>query len=116
MGLFKKLFGPSLDELAAREIVLKKARQNQTQQIQSQQITQSFKEKLKAWKPPTLRPPEKIGDYILNKEYSYKDVTLKVIPDNIKFDFNMIGREVSLISEPSNEYDPGAIPYFYLIY
>jgi hypothetical protein len=104
MSLFKKLFGPSLDELAAKEAALKKVPQQQFKQYK-----ETFKEKLQAWIPPAINPPETIGNYILNRNYSYKDVTLKVIPDNIQFDFDMIGKEVDLIPEPCNAYDPGAI-------
>lgn len=80
-------------------------------ELDKQKITQeeTFKDKLEKWRPPTIFPPKKIGDYSMNKKYSYKDVELKVVPSGLKFDFSMIGSEALLISEPTNEYDENAI-------
>lgn len=100
---FKLLFGPSLDELAERELQAKRSKG------MLKDTPKSFKEMIAEWEPQVIRPPLKIGKYVLNKKYVYRDVELKVIPTDLKFDFDMVGKSIDLIHEPTNEYDPNAI-------
>lgn len=103
MGLFKKIFGPSFKELAERDITrLAESRNDSSKQEATQ-------EKLDNYESPIIKPPKKIGEYILNKRYIYKDVELKGMPDGDLFNFDVLGKEVDLILEPDNEYDPLAI-------
>lgn len=108
MGLLRKLFGPSFKELAERDL----ERLKESQKVDSMPKQESLQEKLDNYEPPVIRPPKKIGEYILNKKYVYKYVELKVVPDNILFNFDFIGKELGLIPDPDNEYDPLAIKVY----
>lgn len=71
----------------------------------------TFLDQFSQLKPPVFSPPQNIGHYVLSK-YTYEKVDLKVVPDNIHFESNMIGSSVDLVPEPDNIYDPGAISVY----
>lgn len=124
MGLLKKLLGPSLNELAAREMKAKKemhqkkCKEDKVQCLNKennqindhQDINDSLLSKIEYFKRNRQLYPECIDHYFINHQYVYPDVRLKLIPDNLILGEEMLNNvDLSLIPEPTNDYDEKAI-------
>lgn len=105
MGFLRKILGPSFKELLERNLAAKRALTNKTPELPKE----TFQDMLSKWEPPIIIPPKKIGEFILNKKYVYKDVQLEEIPDNFQFSFDIPGKQVDLIPDSNNKNDPLAI-------
>ena len=99
MGFLKRLLGIAENE----------KHESITHDVGETEKKVSFKERLENWEPPVIRPPSFIGKYERITRYTYKDIALIDIPNNLVIDFEMVGKEVELEYDEKREGNAKAI-------